>query len=271
MSNQISIIGCGWLGFPLATYAIENGYSIKGSTTSTEKMTVLKSSGIDPYVINLSDTHIEGDIERCLLGSSTLIVNIPPGLRKHPEKDFVNQMRLLMSYIEPSTIKYVLFISSTSVYADLTSIPTITEDSIPNPDSNSGKQLLAVEALFQKNQNFDATILRFAGLLGPDRHPATFLSGKKDLKNPDAPVNLIHQYDCIQIIFKIIKGNHWNQTFNASTIPHPSRSDYYKLVCRNMNLPVPEFKTTSTSKGKQIDSKKLIQHLDYEFQVKLNN
>jgi len=35
--TQISILGCGWLGLPLAKAILENEFSVKGSTTSREK------------------------------------------------------------------------------------------------------------------------------------------------------------------------------------------------------------------------------------------
>mgnify|MGYP003615968040 CR=1 FL=1 len=39
---KISILGCGWLGFPLAQKLIETGYEVKGSTTSESKLEALK-------------------------------------------------------------------------------------------------------------------------------------------------------------------------------------------------------------------------------------
>lgn len=47
--TKISILGCGWLGLPLAKALIENGFSVKGSTTSTDKLTALENDGITPF------------------------------------------------------------------------------------------------------------------------------------------------------------------------------------------------------------------------------
>jgi hypothetical protein len=41
------------------------------------------------------------------------------------------------------------------------------------------------------------------------------------MDNPDAPINLIHQADCIGIILKIMKKN-LGETYNAATPVHPS-------------------------------------------------
>lgn len=268
MTKKISVIGCGWLGLPLAKSLVADSFFVKGSTTSKDKLAVLKSFGIKPHLVKLTEDGLEGTIEDCLSGSKTLIINIPPGLRKHPDNDFVKQMRFLIAYIEKSSIEKVLFVSSTSVYGDDTTLRTVTEDSIQNPDSEAGKQLVAVEALLQKNSHFKTTILRFSGLYGEDRHPAKYLSKKIVIENPEAPVNLIHLDDCIGIIKTILQKDVWNATFNASSLPHPTRSAYYTAVCKARHLPVPVFDNASQSKGKYIDSSKLIRLLNYQFQIR---
>ena len=271
LTKQISIIGCGWLGLPLATQLLEDGYRIKGSTTYVDKLQTLKSVGIEAFYVEMSAEGINGEIENCISESEILILNIPPGLRKQPETDFVKQMTFLINYIQHSSVKKVLFISSTSVFADEESMPTITDDRVPNPDSASGRQLVQVEAIFKNNPHFKTTILRFGGLFGVDRHPATFLSGKSELKNPDAPVNLIHLEDCIGVIRELINEDVWDETFNASTTPHPSRKDFYTSACKAMDLPMPQFESSGKNQGKYIDSNKLLQRLNYTFKVTLNN
>lgn len=269
MKQHICVIGFGWLGFPLAKSLVEKGHSLKGSTTSSEKIIALNSEGIKGFLVQLSSEGISGAIENCLADCDVLVLNIPPGLRKNPEANYVKQMQHLLPYVEASTIKHIVFVSSTSVYDDDESMPLISETSPTSTRSNSAKQLLTVEALFQNNSSFKTTILRFSGLFGEDRHPAKFLSGKTNLKNPDAPVNLIHQKDCISIIENIIEQNIWNTVFNASSPSHPSRKNYYTSVCKAQSLPLPSFDDTQKSKGKVIDSTKLARVLDYEFKIKL--
>lgn len=56
--KQISILGCGWLGFPLAKSLLEKGFSINGSTTSVEKIAVLEKAGIHPFLVSLSAVEV---------------------------------------------------------------------------------------------------------------------------------------------------------------------------------------------------------------------
>jgi nucleoside-diphosphate-sugar epimerase len=271
---KISILGCGWLGFPLAKKLIEIGYKIKGSTTSENKLDVLQSHKIEPFLITLSEDKITGTISKFLNDSEILIIDIPPGLRKiteaTSEKTFVNKIKNLIPFIENSTIEKVIFISSTSVYGDSAPMPTVTEESVLQPDTESGKQLVEVENLLRNNSNFQTTIIRFGGLIGEDRNIIKMLTGKTNVANPDAPINLIHQEDCIEIICEILKQNCWNETFNAVAPNHPTRKNYYTEKAKQFHLTAPLFNENETSIGKIVSSEKLESVLEYRFRNYLN-
>ena len=276
--EKISILGCGWLGLPLAKSLLLKEYEVKGSTTSESKLDVLKNAGISPFQIQLEAHQIIGSIEDFLKETDVLIIDIPPGLRRvilsSEEMTFVNKVKTLIPFIEKSGIKKVIFVSSTSVYGDGFPIVEITEETNPNPDTESGKQLAIAETLLQSNLNFKTTVIRFGGLLGDERHPAKFLAGKTNVENPDAPVNLIQREDCIGIIEKILKqvqhdNWEWNQTFNAVSPQHPKRKVYYHKKAEILNLPLPTFAKNSESKGKIISIKKVETILGYSFQKEI--
>lgn len=278
MNNKnISILGCGWLGFPLAQKLIDTGYEVKGSTTSENKIEILKSHKIEPFLINLEENQIVGNVSEFLNNSEILIIDIPPGLRKvtttTSEKIFVNKIKTLLPFVENSTIKKVIFVSSTSVYGDTDSIPTVTELSDLQPDTESGKQLMEVEHLLKANLCFQTVIIRFGGLIGEDRNPIYMLAGKSNIANPDAPINLIHQFDCIDIIVELVKnskeGNLFNDTFNAVFPYHPTRKEYYTKLAIAKNLTLPTFTAQQKSLGKIISSVKLQQVLAYTFKTSI--
>ncbi|WP_299246144.1 NAD(P)H-binding protein [uncultured Aquimarina sp.] len=270
MSKQISILGTGWLGLPLAKALLAEKYGIKSSTTSKNKLDNLKNEGIDPYLIEVTEDGPAGAIESFLEGSEILIINIPPGLRRNPESDFVGKIKHLIPSLEKSTIQKTIFISSTSVFADLEGFPLITSETYPNAISNAGKQLIQTEQILLSNQKLKTTILRFAGLFDARRHPASMLSKRKNIKNPQAPVNLIHREDCIGIIKRIIAIDHWNDTFNASYPEHPEKAEYYGTICKQMGLTIPDYDYKTPSKGKIINSDNVSKILEYTFKRNLN-
>ncbi|WP_299112296.1 SDR family NAD(P)-dependent oxidoreductase [uncultured Winogradskyella sp.] len=265
MKKQISVIGCGWLGFPLAKKLIQQGYTIKGSTTSKNKLEILKNASIESHIVMLNEDGISGDYTAFLAKSETVIINIPPGLRKNPSKNHVTELEYLVSAVEGQRIKNVLYISSTSVFKDEVHFPIIEENTIPNATSNSAKQLIAIEQMLQDNVNFNTTILRFGGLFDKDRHPAKFISGRNNVSNPNAPINLIHKDDCISIILTLIKQDIWNISLNAVCPKHLDKKSYYSDYCKRYNLPLPSFYFSEKSKGKRIDSSKLVHLLNYSF------
>lgn len=262
--KQISILGCGWLGLPLAKSLIQKGFSVKGSTTSLEKILIMQNFGIEAFQLELSEAQINGNIDSFLQNTEVLIIDIPPKLRSISSENFVVKIQNLIPFIEKSSVTKVIFVSSTSVYADDDAI--ITEASIPNPETESGRQLLETEKLLQGNSNFQTTVIRFGGLIGESRHPIHFLAGRQHIENPEAPINLIHQIDCIGIIERIVKLDIWNEIFNAVVPFHPTRKDYYTQKATEMNLPLPEFNMTKTSIGKTILSDKIQTVLAYKFQ-----
>ncbi|WP_298117975.1 SDR family NAD(P)-dependent oxidoreductase [Flavobacterium sp.] len=277
--KQISILGCGWLGLPLAKSLLEKGFSINGSTTSVEKIAVLEKAGILPFQINLFEDRIEGNLDLFLSNSEVLIIDIPPKLRGNSNENFVQKINNLIPFIEKSSVEKVIFVSSTSVYSDTFSEASealnVTEETKPNPDTESGKQLLEVEHLLQSNSNFKTTIVRFGGLIGEDRHPIKFLAGRKNIENPEGPINLIHQVDCIGIIETIIGLGqtqsdilNQNKVFNAVAPFHPTRKEYYTQKAIELNLPLPEFDESKISIGKTILSDKVEKVLNYEFKKK---
>jgi nucleoside-diphosphate-sugar epimerase len=261
--TQISILGCGWLGLPLAKSLLQNGFLIKGSTTSLEKISLLESEGITPYLVRLEEQQISASVADFLADSQILIINIPPKLRGGSTENFVAKITTLLPFIENSTVEKVLFVSSTSVYGEDNEV--VTEATVLNPDTEGGRQLAIVENVLQKNSRFQTTILRFGGLISDDRNPVRFLSGRENIENPDTPINLIHQDDCIGIIEKIIALNSWDETYNAVAPFHPTRQEYYTQKATELNLALPKFAALNTIVGKTILNNKVIEVLDYSF------
>lgn len=251
------MLGCGWLGLPLAIALVGKGYSVKGTTTSKAKIPDLENSGIHAFLIRLNSDQIDGHINEFLKDLDILIINVPPGLRSNPEHSYIDRMRLLHSAISKSELNHILFVSSTSVYGDVEG--EVTEDTPPHPVTESARQLLASELLFREDPHLNTTIARFGGLIGPARHPVYQLAGRKDLKNGNDAINLIHLNDCIHIICCILENNWWDQVFNAVYPEHPSKAEYYSAEARKRKLEPPGYAYLNDRKtGKIIKSQNFL-------------
>lgn len=249
LNSNISILGCGWLGEPLAFFLKEKGFAVKGTTTSFDKLHRLQKEGIETFLLNLDS--LEESILP-FLNADILIVNIP--------SKNIDGFQKLISYIEKSTIKKVLLVSSTSVYIDNNG--TITENTL---DRFSESPLLKIEQLFQKNNHFEATILRFGGLFGYTRKPGNFFSSGRSVSQPEATVNMIHRDDCVEIIYQIIIQNAWNETFNACADLHPTKRKFYSKATEVVGNPAPNFIEGESLSFKIIRNDKLKKCLNYTF------
>ena len=247
IGSKISILGCGWLGEPLAQHLIKQGYLVKGSTTSENKIPRMVTAGIIPFLIKLES--VPSDISE-FLDSEILIISIPS---KNTE-GFKN----LVKRIEKSLVKKIIFISSTSVYEN--------SKEIINEEAPLKHSVLAeTEQMFKADSRFSTTIVRFGGLFGYDRNPGKFFIKEKKTGNPNGFVNMIHRDDCIRIIEQIILKNCWNEILNACADSHPSRRDFYSKAAFDAGLEMPDFEENDSGDYKIISSQKLKMILEFEF------
>lgn len=260
----ISILGCGWYGKALAIDLIKKGVTVKGSTTSTEKMALLEADGIHSHHINLSPENevIEGDFFKC----DVLWISIPPKARAGKGMEYIAQISEVVDLINSYSIKQIVLISSTAVYGDDSTV--VTEMDEPKPDSESGKVLLEAESILKRETSFTTTIIRFAGLIGPGRNPGRFFAGKTNIPNGDAPVNLIHLTDCLGVSWAIIKEQAWGNTFNAAAPQHPSRAEFYTQAAERSGFEKPQF-IKEKNNWKIIESVNVPQLLQYTYKVSL--
>lgn len=260
-TKTISILGCGWLGLPLAKHFLFKGYNVKGSTTSVSKKELLEGAGIQPYIFSLSPDTNSTVYTSFLEESEILIINFPPKRVSNIIAIYQEQIKCILPHIKPS--QKVIFISSTSVYQNTNN--WITEDIKPQPEKNSGIAILAVENILKSALKDNLTIIRFSGLIGYDRLPGRFLANKKEVSNGKAPINVIHQDDCIALIYKVISQKCWGEIINGSTDLHPLRETFYTLAAQKIGLAPPLFKETPNLKFKKISNTKSKTLLEFTY------
>lgn len=252
MSKRIAILGLGWLGLPLAKHLFEKGYEITGSTTSSEKLMQLLQSRLAVRIIKVSINNVQGNWKNFIQDIDTLIINIPPGKKDNRIESYAMQLEQIAQRCDPSL--KVVFVSSTSVYGNNNQIAF--EDSETIPTKVSGKHVLAAEKVIQTHFGENATIVRFAGLFGPDRHPARFLKADTVLANPNGKINLIHLDDCIALITTIIEKDIYGEIFNGCADEHPTRSEFYTKAAYALSMDAPQYNATLPPTGKVVSNEK---------------
>ena len=243
---KIGIVGCGWLGESLAEFYLEKGEQVFGTTRTPSKAISLKKLGVETFLLNSFDDDL-----RWLKTMDVLVLNIPPS-------SFVEDYARFMVHIvrHIGTHTKVIFISSTSVYDNRNNV--VDENEVFVGNSPRGKNVYQTEKELERALGSGLTIIRMAGLVGKERHPAKFMAGK-NYPGKEEPINLIHLKDCIGLIDAVIEKKYWGETINGCASEHPKKSEYYTWAANEFRLDAPlftpektDFKIISNEKSRMI-------------------
>tara|TARA_B110000467_G_C18337008_1_gene498954 strand:- start:4577 stop:5188 length:612 start_codon:yes stop_codon:yes gene_type:complete len=181
--HRISLLGCGYLGFPLALKLLGSGHHVKGSTTSLLKFKQLKKSGILPYLI-----HLENMDSLDFFESDILVLTLPFKKTFIDPNIYKEQIQIVCDQVMMSSIKHIVFTSSSSVYPKDKKLYLSSDNFIPT--NARGKVLLECEKILNGLQDISVVTIRLGGIYGNGR------SIKKDIK----PRKLVSHKDALKLI-----------------------------------------------------------------------
>jgi nucleoside-diphosphate-sugar epimerase len=252
-SKSISILGCGWLGFPLAKALLLKDYKVKGSTTSHQKLAPFVANGIEPVIIQMNNLNEE--ILSHFLNSDYLVIAIPPSSID------LEKLAVVLQLASKQKIQKLILISSTGIYHDTNS--EIDETNLDSLDRES--KLFQVESLVNSFPDLNPIILRMAGLIGYDRQPVRYGKSPRVKSNPNGRVNMIHQDDAVKVIVKAIESDIKNESFNCCADQHPTKKEYYTKLAEINQVEIPVFDSVTNDSFKIISNQKVKQMLKFEF------
>ena len=258
------ILGCGWLGLPLAHSLLADGHKVLGTTTSPEQLDSLRAAGIDAHLLRLGPDFTSDDEARLLellRRTDVLVLNVPP--RAAAAGAYPSLLRPVHHAVAAAGTPHVLFVSSTGVYPDE---PRLMREPDALSTRDAASDVLRTEGHFvPRYGQWQSTVVRLGGLIGPDRAPGRFLAGRQNLPNGSAPVNLLHLTDAVGVLSTIIQHNVWGHTLNVCANTHPLRRDFYPAAARQLGMQPPTF-LAEDGGGKTVDSSLLRSLVPYEFQ-----
>ena len=255
MTRDISIIGLGWLGWPLAKQLMASGYNVRGSVTSIAKQQQL-SAELPEINVHCWQADEQAALPEALL-APVMIITIPPGKLSH----YFLALQSLILQARQRGVERLIYISSTSVYGGT----GCCDETTPlQPETAQAATLVQVEQCVQQAGFMCWNILRPSGLIGPGRYPGRFLSGKT-LDAGGRVVNLVHQRDVIGVIMALLKQPH-SGIFNLAAPDHPTRATFYQQACQLAELPLPLFSDMNDD-GKKICADKVETELGYHYQI----
>ncbi|WP_111316189.1 Rossmann-fold NAD(P)-binding domain-containing protein [Algoriphagus chordae] len=262
--SKISIIGLGWIGLPLAKILCAN-HTVCGSTTTAEKAESLQKEGINAIQFALVPFP-QGKGFQELFTAEVLVVNIPPRTRTSSGELFLEQIKFLRSMVDNSSIKKVLFVSSTGVYPEANRKEAYTETDFLDKSLTGNETIFKSELMFEKDRNFDLTIVRFGGLLGDERIPGKYVAGRENVKG-HSRVNFIYRNDAARMLAWIIEQNLWNEVYNGVAPIHSVRKDVYERNALDLGFEPPRsYENASEGVDRLVSGAKILDSgFEFEF------
>jgi nucleoside-diphosphate-sugar epimerase len=256
--SSVGIVGCGWLGGALAHQLIAKGITVLATRSNTDNAEQLKGQGIDAKVLSLP-------AEQALLNSHAifkqqcLVIAITPQFRQG-RIDYADKVKQLIESAKVTNcVEQIILLSSSAIYnglsgqvdesieldlsADKVSVLNDAEQAVLNFNDNYHNQSN------DKPVNKKAYVLRLSGLVGPNRHPGKFLLNGRMLNNPQAIVNLIHQYDAVGLIQALLQSDIGGGVFNGVSSTKVTKKQYYQAAANALKLPMPNFEESDAVAG----------------------
>lgn len=260
LPSPVAVIGCGWLGAPLACALLEREAEVRGSTTTPQKVERLRAQGVQAELLRLTPGTVPDDpaLTRLLSGAAALVLTVPPP-RGEERETYPALLAPVIGSAQSQGVPHVIFTGSTSVYPD-EAREMAEEDAQAALDAPP--VLLRAEAQVEAGAA-RATVLRLAGLYGPGRPAGRFLAGRRDVPGGSAPVNLLHLDDAVGAVLRLLQSG-GTGTFNVCAAAHPPRRDFYPAAARALGLEAPTF-APDTRGGKTVSSARLRRETGYRF------
>ncbi|EWH10128.1 protein yeeZ [Catenovulum agarivorans DS-2] len=246
---NISIIGAGWVGLPLAQLLTSGGHQVKVSRSSNQGIESLLQHGMDAKKVQLDQGEVvEADVVNLIeLGQADcVVITIPPGFRAGNGHYYPQHIKALCQHIAP-TVKQVILTSSTAVY------PEVDRDlSEYDAAAWNEKAQLILQAEDEVRACFPAQylIVRFSGLFGCGRHPARFVKHMRSLSSRSY-ANMLHQKDAVHGLEFLINQQICKEAFNLSTPEKISKAEFYKLAIANYSAETPACLPSLVDSGAQ--------------------
>lgn len=273
---RVLIVGCGYVGVPLAGELARQGHEVFGLSRSDGTGAELKSFGATPLIADITKPatlaplpSVYDWVVNCVASSG--------GEAAAYREVYLQGTRNLIEWLSAAPPRKFVYTSSTSVYGR-TDGSSVTESSVAEPASKTSKILVETENVLlaaAARSGFPAVILRVAGIYGPERGHwfKQFLKNEAVIEGTGGRIlNMIHRDDVVGAIIAALEHGKSGQIYNASDDEPVSQLKYFEWLAEKLRRPLPPFSAEDrqTFRKRGVTSKKVSNHrlkteLEYKF------
>jgi nucleoside-diphosphate-sugar epimerase len=236
MPGSVLVVGCGFVGLPLARVLASRGWQTHAITATESSAAKLHNEPFTAYALDIADKTSLARLAGHLFDVVIHCASSGRGGASSYAAVFLGGIQNLMA-----TLNYgrLIFSSSTSVYAQ-TDGSTVDEMSPADPTRETGQILRKTEDLVLAR---DGVVARLAGLYGPGRCAPLqkLMEGRATIEEDGSRrMNMLHQMDAAQAL-GFLAEKELSGVYNVVDNQPVAEIDWYHYACCRLNKPLPPF------------------------------
>lgn len=246
--SHVLVAGAGYTGRRIATLLIDAGHSVTVASRTPPSI-----PGTTPLVLNVDEAASRDSLSDRLRESvDDLVYLIPPDRTAAQASDTDARLISVLDAVSPG-LRRVVLASTTGVYGDHAG-GDVTETTATAPITERAKARVGAErslARFAAQHHVRYTILRIAGIYGPDRLMLDGIeAGRPILQEADAgPGNRIHVDDLAQAFLCALESDLPDEVINVADGDAMSPTAFARKVAELAALdPPPEVDRVTAQK-----------------------
>jgi nucleoside-diphosphate-sugar epimerase len=253
MSSRILIIGCGYVGLPLALRLIEQGHEVSGWVHSTASAATLREHHFERIVIgSVANEEVWAGVAE----KYDVVIHGASSGRGGPEayREVFLEGVARMKVHQAQARK--ILISSTSVYGQ-TLGEIVTEESPAEPITETGRILREAE---KAALDAEAMVIRSSGIYGPGRAVLweKFRRGEAVIEGDGQQwINQIHRDDLVAALLHLVDKGAPGEIYNASDGAPVTQLDFYEWCAEFLQKPLPPYGPINTQRKRGLTNKRV--------------
>ncbi|WP_127240238.1 SDR family oxidoreductase [Neisseria meningitidis] len=231
---HISITGLGYLGLPLAQKFYQHSSRVAAIKRSLTSDDINLPIHLDTFDLGSSDA-FQTALWRHHADKPVWFFLLPPSSLTH----YADTVKQWAELARACNVQHLIFTSSTSVYGD--KARECDEPALPDPQTESVRQILAAEQHLLDSGISNIDILRLGGLYCAERHPVSRLVQKQNILGGNRPINIVHRNIAVESLFQTAFNPGGRRLKNIIEPRHPTRREFYTEEAAKLGLPAPDF------------------------------
>lgn len=266
---RVLIVGCGYVGMPLAEELVRQGHEVVGIRRSAEAAAALAAIGVEPCITDISDPAFSRPTGRFDWVVFTAAAGRTQGNEGY-RRLYLEGNRNLLAWLSDSPPAKYVYTSSTSVYGQQDG-SLVRENSPTEPEAGTALELVAAERLLfdAAAKRFPAVVLRVAGIYGPDRSRYLGAFIRNEVVMPGAGhryLNMIHRDDVVGSILAALKNGRAGEAYNVVDQEPVTEIHFFTWLAETLGKYVPPFAPDAgggSANNKRVSNRRLTMELGY--------